>query len=276
MNTTHDLQTALTQLNQGNLRAAIDACNRSISANPLTLEMRVLLAQLLCFTRNWERLRVVLDQASQRDSKSELLPMISLIERLASGESKREQVFREGRAPGFLTDPGEIGRLSLLALTHLREKNAIKRDAVLAELDELRPEFTVRVGGETSSDFRELDNNTAFVLEGITISGEYYWVPFTTIESVEISKANSLLDHVWASSVLRLRSGEEVQVFLNTISFFGTDSDESVMLGRSTCFVDDGGGIQVAAGGKVYLLDGDREITLHEAERIEFVDAGQP
>jgi type VI secretion system protein ImpE len=104
-------------------------------------------------------------------------------------------------------------------------------------------------------------------------AGNYVWVPFAHIASIQISPPKTLRDLLWVPAVVRLGPGMQGkdlgQVLLPVLAPFSCQhADETVQLGRQTVWVEEDGE-EVPFGQKTLLVDGE-EYPLLEVREIQF------
>ena len=103
---------------EGRLADAIAAANAAVRKAPTDIGARVLLAELLLFAGNVDRVDTVLDACADLDPTSAIV--VAEFRQLLRGETARRQLFREGRVPEFLTQPPAHVQATLRAMVALR------------------------------------------------------------------------------------------------------------------------------------------------------------
>ena len=115
---------------------------------------------------------------------------------------------------------------------------------------------------------RDCDDLTAGVLEVLTSTGKYYWVPFENVAALEFEKAARPIDLVWRPAGLSVRGGPDGRVFVSMIyASHGLVQDNASRLGRSTDWVG-AAGEPVRGVGLRTLLAGEDALTLLEVEKL--------
>src|SRR5258708_24982358 len=104
---------------EGKLADAIAAANAAVRKSPTDMGARILLAELLLFGGNVERVDVVLDACADLDNTAALV--VAEFRQLLRGETARRQLFSQGRVPEFLGEPTATQRLTLAAVVALRD-----------------------------------------------------------------------------------------------------------------------------------------------------------
>lgn len=236
---------ALSLYRAGELQPAIEALGQELRKQPLDTRRRTFLFELLCFAGEYDRAEKQLDilaDASKEAAAGSLLYRSAL-----HAERTRQEMFARGELPMQSAHPSPAGEWN----------------------------------GGTFEGLVDADPRIGANLE-VFIAGSYTWVPFASIESVEVSAPTKLRDLMWATAILhptasfRLQDiGEVLLPVLAPLSWRSADND--VRLGRTTVWEDDERWEAVPVGQKTFL-SGDDEFSLLEMRSLKFnssVEAGQ-
>jgi type VI secretion system protein ImpE len=249
---------------QGLLDRAIEAMNSEVRQHPSDADRRSYLCDLLCLSGSFDRADV------QLEAISKLVPGamagIALRRQLVRAETWRQQCFADGRVPEFLELPGERLGLHLRALAHLRAGEAATAATLLNDAEGLRPAIRGTCNGKTIEDFRDVDDTIGGVLELLTSTGKYYWVPLERVRRLELRPIERPRDLRWRRAGVEIDGGPDGEVYLPAIYAPAPESEEA-RLGRTTTWSDDepirGSGLRV-------FLAGEEAVTLHELQTLEF------
>jgi type VI secretion system protein ImpE len=242
----------------GSLSPAIAAATDEVRRQPADMQRRLFLAELLCFQGEIERADNQLDVIIRQQPDALVVLQFRQVLR---GEKHREECRSAGRPPAFLAEPPEHVRLLLRAHVHQR---AGEPDAALAAVEAAeaaRPMLRGECDSQPFTGWRDLDDLTAGVLEVLTSNGNYYWVPFESVERIEFHRPLAPRDLIWRRAALTVRDGPDGEVFVPAL-YFGSSaaSDESVRLGRATDWEDNAGPVR-GIGQRTFLIgDDDRPI----------------
>src|SRR5690606_19309297 len=131
------------------------------------------------------------------------------------------------------------------------------------EAEQIRPAYAGSCDGVAFASFRDLDDRVAGVLELITSTGKYYWVPWGQIESLEFEPPKVPLDLMFRKTQINVRGGPEGEVYIPTRYVAGADErlDDALLLGRATDWIGQEGGF-VRGHGLRCLLVGEEEKTI--------------
>ena len=254
--------------NDGRLAEAIEAGKQLVTRSPMDLAGRLVLAQLTCYTGEWERVEQILQQVRKLDRDGEHLLLVSTISQLATAEQVRADVWTRGAVPGFLGEPGELEKKALWAASCYREDAADRLREALDYIDQHRQRPRVLLDGEEYSDLRDVDDLTANFFEAHSASGEYYWVPFSSIRKIDVSRPRRPMDFCWAPARLTFENHPEMMFYLPGL-YPGSYHSESplLQLGRESHFETDDNGVTRGRGRRIFQMGND-----FEGELFEFAD----
>ena len=256
----------------GKLDDAIAAATASVKAAPNDIARRVLLAEFLIFAGNLERADVLLDAAADLEPGAAVV--IAEFRQLLRAEMARRQVWRDGRVPEFLGEPGEVERALLAALVALRAGDLpeARRQAEAAEAarDAAPGEHSAGDAAESFEDFRDASDTTGGILEVLTVTGKYFWVPIGKVEEIEFHAPSRPRDLIWRRASLSVADGPDGDVYI-PVTYFSDDPalGADYRLGRATGWSEDGPGPVIGIGQREFLV-GEDVLPIMELGRIAF------
>lgn len=254
-------------LDAGRLAEAVEAVTREVKAHPADAARRMLLFELLLFAGEWERALKHLDVAAREDARSELGAQV--YRNNVNAMRERERLWAEGTAPHFLSEPTADVDAHLAAIKEQRAGNAAQARKLLDGAAKRRKPMAGRVDGRGFTGWRDADDFLAPVLE-LIISDKYTWLPFAQIKRLELSAPKRLRDLVWCPARVETRQGTIGEMFVLALyEASSRHADEKVRLGRVTQWQDEDGGLERAAGLRLFLA-GEEELSIFEVRRIEF------
>lgn len=225
--------TAQELFDAGDLTGAIEAMNAEVRAHPADLNARGFLAELLCFAGNLDRADVMMEAVSRQDSDNSI--GVALFRQQLRAALARQQTFTEGRAPEMLDQPTEHMRLSLQALASLRAGDTREAADLCAQAEAIRPPISGTHDDTPFDDMRDVDDITAGILEVLTSTGKYYWVPMEAVREIEFRPVEKTRDLLWRRAHVVVTNGPEGEVYIPAIYPWAADpSDQQALLGRST------------------------------------------
>lgn len=225
-------------MRDGKLDEALVALGEQLRDNPSDVRNRTMLFELLCFAGEYER--AVKHLAIIGEGNTDIQMGALLYQGALHAESLRREMFEKETYPGPL---GEAA--SALAGT---------------------------LNGKPFAEIADADPRIGPRLE-VFGAGDYFWIPFAQIESIEMQAPKRLRDLLWiparvtTSPQFRQRElGEVLLPALAPLTF--QHPDGAVRLGRLTEWCADEAGVERPYGQKMLLVDGE-EIPILEVRRLE-------
>jgi len=246
----------------GKLREAITAAVTTVQKKPQDAVARGFLIELLLLAGELERADLQLDALSKIDPATNV--SIALLRQLLRAETWRRQFFAEGRLPEFVEKPSEEFELRLRASIASREGKQLEALDLLTRAEDLRPHVRGTSSKGAFDDWRDLDDLVAGVLEVLTSTGKYYWIPLSRVAEIEMRKPERPRDLLWARANLNVQEGPEGEVFLPTIyAPVSASTDDITLLGRSTDWLGGGEAPMRGKGLRTFLV-GEEACTILE------------
>jgi len=260
------MPTAAEHYHAGHLANALAAAIDAVRSAPSDRAKRWLLAELLLFSGDTERADKHLDVLNSPEAPDPLA--VTLYRQLLRAEASRREVFGQGRLPEFIGLPPEHVKLSLEALIHIRENRPAEAAALLTKAEALRPNIAGTVDDVAFTGMRDLDDVTAGVLEVMTSTGNYYWVPLETVELIEFREPERPRDLLFRRTHLIVTDGPDGEVYIPTLyPATHTAVDEAVKLGRQTTYSD---AVPIRGAGLREFLIGDDVKNIMDFQTLEF------
>jgi type VI secretion system protein ImpE len=230
----------------GRLQETIQALGAELRDHPADHHRRTFLFELLCFAGEFSRAEkhlTLLSDASPEAAMGALLYRSAL-----SAERKRQAFFEAKQYAG--SGPAPRNRKGTL-------------------------------NGEPFRTLEDIDPRIGARLE-VFIAGEYVWLPLAHIGSLTMSPPRYLRDLLWASAAVTagpaLEGKEFGEVLLPILyPFSHTHERDEVKLGRETDWIlAEVDPVEIPYGQKLFVLDGDRSISILEIRSLQFDDAVPP
>jgi type VI secretion system protein ImpE len=235
----------------GRLSDARAALVARVKAAPGDARPRLDLAELLIVLGDYERADTHADVASTLDPAIAL--PTALTRQLLRAATWRRETFEQRRPPELVVDPDAAAQAALARLAGMPAGDA--PDAILSA-DDAPPAL-----------LRDLDDRTATMLEVLTSTGNYVWVPFTQIAMLRIARPERLRDLVWRQAELDVVGGPGGVVYLPALYHAAADEQtDDHRLGRATDWIEDADGVR-GVGLRTFLV-GDEARSLNELTEI--------
>jgi len=252
----------------GKLTEALAAAADEVKKQPTDTGRRSFYAELLLLAGDWQRADKQAEILAQQDLQ--LAVPMSVFRQLVRAEEARQQFFTAGRLPEFLGPPSEALKQHLEASISLREGKPAEAAPLLARAAAAGPGVAGTCDGQPFEGFRDLDDLLAPLVEVLTSTGKYYWVPVERLELVEFHPPQRVMDLVWRRAHMIVRGGPDGEVYLPVLyAGAAAESDDQLRLGRSTQWRGGGGEPVRGAGQRVYLV-GDADRSILDLRELQF------
>ena len=172
-----------------------------IRKKPGSSEYRIHIAQLLMVTGEWQKALQQLKTAAQLDKKS--VAMAQTYRALIQAEIQREHIFQGKIDPQFFTAPDDWQILlaeALIARSH-QQPDAGEKFQQQAYVD--APAVTFSINENAVEWLADGDSRLGPICE-VFINGNYYWLPFSQIQQLNIEYPQDLRDLVWIPATITL------------------------------------------------------------------------
>jgi type VI secretion system protein ImpE len=248
----------------GRLQAAIDAAIEDVKKAPTNPAPRGLLAELLCYTGEWERADKQLDALGHQDPA--VMVGVALVRQLIRAAQARDDFYASGRVPEFLDPPPPVVKMHLEASILLREGKNAEAAKLLDEAETQRPHVSGTCNGQPFADLRDTDDLTSCIFEVLTSTGKYYWIPMERVETIEFRAPARPRDLLWRPARMVVRDGPDGEVYLPTL-YAGAhaEKDDQFRLGRATDWRE---GPPVRGVGQRTFLVGDAGMAILEMQTL--------
>lgn len=252
---------------EGRLDEAIAAASAQVKAKPSDLAARVLLAEMLVFSGNFERADVLLDAAGQLDPGASVV--VAEFRQLLRAEMARRQLYRDGRVPEFIGEPGEVEKALLSALVALRENDIPAAAAATAAAEAARGAQPGVSDGQAFADFRDASDVCSGIIEVLTTTGKYFWIPVSRVTEITFHAPVRPRDLIWRRATLSVQDGPDGDVYV-PVTYASNDAELAAefRLGRATDWRDHDG--LVTGIGQREFLVGDEAVPIMELGELTF------
>jgi type VI secretion system protein ImpE len=254
----------------GQLQRAIEAATAAVKEKPADLVRRGFLAELLCIVGNFDRADAQLEIVGNQQPKA--VVGVSLLRQLIRAARSRQEFFAAGRVPDVLKHPSDSMRLRLEAWAVHRSGDHARAAELLQAAEAARPAAAGQRNGAPFADLRDLDDLLAGVVEVMTSTGKYYWVPIEHVVRLAPRKPERPIDLLWLPAEMSVRGGPDGVVYLPCV--YGdtpADAGDTLLLGRATEWIDGPGGVVRGRGQRMFLV-GDQDLSILDLGELVFAD----
>tara|TARA_R110002049_G_scaffold10127_3_gene50397 strand:- start:105822 stop:106655 length:834 start_codon:yes stop_codon:yes gene_type:complete len=258
--------TATEALKAGELTQALEALQAQVRANPGDAKLRIFLFQLLCVRGDWKRAITQLKLCAELDASA--IPMAQAYREGIICEVFREKVFAAEKDPLIFGEPLEWVALMIEANRAMGQGQTSQAADLRAKAFEQVPDCGGTLNGTPFDWVADADMRLGPLLE-IIINGKYYWMPFSSIDTLRVEAPEDLRDAVWTAAQMKLRNGGEFVALIPT-RYAGTEKsgDHAAMLARATTWNDAGDGTFVGTGQRL-LTTGDTDVAIMDLRELK-------
>jgi type VI secretion system protein ImpE len=219
-------------------RAALVARVKAAPAEP---SARLDLVDVLILLGEWEKADTHADLAGIHDPARAV--QIALTRQLIRAAAWRDDCFSKARPPELVTEPDVTVTAALARLTGRQPDEAEVQPGGIRD-------------GQPFALLRDADDRTAGVLEVLTSTGKYLWVPFASIASLRPARPERVRDLVWRPAELEVANGPTGIVYLPATYHAAAPTDAQRM-GRDTDWIEQPDGSVTGVGARLLLIDDD-------------------
>ncbi|MEO7084298.1 MAG: type VI secretion system accessory protein TagJ [Gemmatimonadaceae bacterium] len=226
----------------GRLDDAIEALGAEVRDNPTDAHRRAFLFELLCFAGQFDRAEKQLSVLGRGSREAEMGAL--LYHAALHAEGLRQEMFAKQNFP--ISSAKTVGGT---------------------------------INGKPFKTISDADPRIGARLE-VFAAGQYMWLPFEHIQSVQLEAPKLLRDLLWGRAIVRpaetfkgLELGEALIPAIAPLTWQHPDSE--IRLGRATEWVQFEDGSQGPVGQKMLLID-DEEFPVLELRELEIVSDAEP
>ena len=259
-------------IQDGKLTDAIAAATAEVKQSPMRPELRLVLAELVSLTGNIDRADTIVEAAKKLQNGQSA--GLTMFRQLLRGEAARTQWLQEGRAPETRTLPTPDFANAVQAVVEFRAGQLAEAAKLVnspAEAEACPGQLTLTSGETHPFDlFRDLNDLTAPVAELISLTGKFFWVPWSDFIAIRFDPAKTLRDVLWRSVECAFTDGAVERYFMPSL-YVGTASSEkdTLRLGQETDWNELGEGLMSGVGLRMFLA-GDLTPTILEVAEVRF------
>ena len=243
----------------GDLEGARAALVEAVRADPADPRRRLALAEVLIVAGDLERADTHLNAAQGLDTSWGMA--VALTRQLIRAATWRTETFDGGRPPELVTERTLAIDTALAALLAERGGGGGPVDD-----DPALEAISGTVDDRAFTGWRDADDRTAGVLELLTSTGNYVWVPLEQVRSLRLMPVERLRDIVWRPAEIEVADGPTGLIYLPAI-YHAAAADMTPLhrLGRATDWVE---GERVRGLGQRVWLVGNEDVALSDFTQL--------
>jgi type VI secretion system protein ImpE len=253
----------------GDLEAALKTVQQQVRQNPAESKWRILLFQLYAVLGNWDKARTQLAVLQDLDAYN--LALVRTYEQVLLCEMMRQAVFAGQKTPLVFGEPQQWIALLQEALKLTAQKQYSEAKTLRDQAFDLAPATPGKLNGEVFDWIADADMRLGPMLEAI-INGQYYWIPFQHIKTIQLEEPTDLRDVVWMPAFFTWRNQGETVGFIPTrYPNSETQPDSLLKLARKTQWLEPSPDLFIGLGQRL-LSSNTNEYALMDVREISFTD----
>ena len=262
-------------LREGNLQDTLAQLQEQVRSHPANVQYRVFLFQLLSVLGQWSRAQTQLNVLGELDAST--LAMVQTYREALRCEVLRTEVFAGQRSPLIFGNPEQWVALLMEAMRltvqgHYRQAQSVREQAF-----EAAPATSGTLDGQPFAWIADADVRLGPVLEAI-VNGNYYWIPFHHIRTIQLEKPADLRDLVWLpAQFVWTNGGEAVGLIPSRYPGSQDSADPLIKLGRRTEWMECEGDTYLGLGQRMLATDtGEYPLLDIREVRLDIVSQEEP
>ena len=258
-------------LKDGNLEQALVDIQQSVRKEPANVKHRIYLFQLYSVLGQWDRALNQLNVLADMDAGT--LAMVQTYREALRCEVLRKEIFSGIKTPLIFDQPSQWIALLLQALKLTAQQKFQEAKDLREQAFELAPPSSGIINGDNFDWLADADVRIGPMLEAI-INGQYYWVPFQHIKTLQIEEPADLRDVVWMPAhFVWQNGGDTVGLIPTRYPNSEIQQDSALKLARSTEWQEPDEGLFVGLGQRI-LSTNNNDYALMDIREITFADIG--
>jgi len=255
-------------LQAGQLTEAIQYLENALKDDPINVDFRSSLIELLCIKGDLERADKQLNLMVQKHP--EFLIGATNLRQLIRAEQARKDFANGNSVPDLFngTNSHSEALLQLSIELHNGDKENIKIKA--EKLEEIRPKLNMNLDGNVIEDMRDLDDTLGGFLEIFGTDGKFYLVELSEIEFITFKPVTSIIEQVWRRVELSIKNGPSGEAHIPLV--YVQSETDAEKLGRETDWKEIANELMVGVGQKMWFVD-EAAVPFSDFQRLESVIA---
>jgi type VI secretion system protein ImpE len=224
-----------------------------VRKDPSNSGLRTFMFQLLAIGGQWERALTQLKIIGDLDSNA--LIMVEMYRDALHCELLRQDVFNGRRTPMCFGTPAPWMALLIEALRLSADGKMQQAETLRTQAFDQAPATTGRIDGQDFDWIADADMRLGPVVEAI-VNGSYYWIPFAHIQAMKCEAPSDLRDFVWMPvQFIWVNGGQAVGLVPSRYPGSEASEDPQLRLAKKTVWQDDGSGLVVGFGQRLYCTE---------------------
>ncbi|MCG6202374.1 type VI secretion system accessory protein TagJ [Psychromonas antarctica] len=250
-------------LQMGKLTEAIQWLESELKEDPLNIDFRSTLIELLCVKGELDRADKQLNIMVQKHP--EFLIGATNLRQLIRAEQARKDFSNGISVPELFSGTNEHSEalIQLNVELHNGDRDSIRASA--ENLEKIRPALTMKLDNSAVTELRDLDDTLGGFVEIFGTDGKFYLAELSEIEVISFKPPVSIIEQVWRRVDLSIKEGPSGEAHVPLV--YVQSETDAEKLGRETDWKEISTDMMVGKGQKMWLVD-DSAVTFSEFKRL--------
>ena len=254
-------------LQLGKLSEAISHLEMSLKDDPMNIDFRSSLIELLCIKGELERADKQLNIMVQKHP--EFLVGATNLRQLIRAEQSRQDFSKGNAIPALFNKTNDY--IEALMKLNLEIRNGDKESIAFKaeQMEKIRPQLNIEINGKKALEVRDLDDSLGGYIEIFGTDGKFYLADLSEIEYLTVKPVTSLIEQVWRRVDLSIKDGPCGEAHIPVV--YVNSTTEAQKLGRETDWQEVASNVMLGLGKKMWFVD-DSAVVLSDIVRINYLD----
>lgn len=238
-------------LQEGRLTDSIAHLEAQLRDDPLNVDFKSSLIELLCINGELERADKQLNNMVQKHP--DFLIGASNLRQLIRAEQSRQDFLTGKSVPSLFTESDAHIEAFMKLRIEMNQNNAESISQSALVLEEARPKLAVQLNGNKVNELRDLDDSLGGFIEIFGTDGKYYIVQLHNIEYIHFKPVNSLIEQVWRRVELSIKDGPCGEAHIPLV--YANSITDAEKLGRETDWQEQAPDVMTGVGQKMWFVN---------------------
>jgi type VI secretion system protein ImpE len=256
-------------LKDGNLEQALADSQQLVRKDLANVKYRIYLFQLYSVLGQWEKALTQLNVLADMDK--ETLPMVQTYSVALRCERLRKDIYSGLKTPQIFGEPQQWIALLVQALKLSADQQHKEAQLLRDQAFELAPATAGTINGQAFEWLADADARLGPVIEAI-VNGQYYWIPFSKIQSILIDEPADLRDVVWMPvHFVWVNGGDAVGLIPTRYPDSENHQESAIKLARKTEWTKLNDETFIGFGQRLFITN-NNDYSLMDVREITFAD----
>ncbi|WDE03286.1 tetratricopeptide repeat protein [Thalassomonas viridans] len=258
------MKTIKNMIQQGRLSEAIALIEGELRDDPLNLDLKSTLVELLCIQGELERAEQLINVMVQKHP--DLVVGAANLRLLIRAAQQRQDFLQGQGVPNLFSERDEYLEAFMTLNLEINQGQAGEAlQQVCQQLEQCRPDARVKINDSPRKIVRDLDDTLGGFIEVFGTDGKFYVAQLAEVEYIHFKPATSLLEQVWRRVDLSIKNGPSGEAYLPLV--YGGSITDRQKLGRETDWQQLAPEAAKGVGQKMWFVD-DQAMPISEVQHI--------